>query len=185
MISAILSVLGSSVFGSILGGIFGLLNRKVDTDLRRLELEHEAKSWEFKLAERDKDIEHARVESQGRRDVAIIEGETAIETARMSAIAASQAADRITPEDIKAAGGMGWMLVLAEAVSKWVRPLVTISLGGAAIYVNLLLLERFVASWPSLPQAQQYEMSVQAFCWITGQASAVFGWWFMTRSTRK
>lgn len=183
MITAILSLLGSSAFCSMLGGIMALFNRKIDAELKRMEQEHEAKGWTHQLSMRDRDIEHAKVEAAGRRDVAIIEGDTAIEAARFQALAAAQAADRITPDDIKAAGKMGWLLVLAEALSKWVRPVVTVAIGGAAIYVNLLLMEKFVASWPAMTPTQQYEMSIQAFAWITGQASAVFGYWFVSRGS--
>ena len=182
-LSAIVSLLGSSFVGSLVGGIFGLLNRKTDIESKRLDLDHEAARWAHDASMRDKDLEVAKVEATGRKDVAIVEADGAIETARMNAINAAQAADRVTAEELRAAGKLRWLLVLAMAFSKWVRPMATVALGGAAIYVNLVLLERFVAGWAVLTAEQRYEISIQAFSWITGQASAVFGFWFVSRSS--
>ena len=185
MLSAILSILGSSSFGSILGGVFAFLNRKADMQAKKLDLEHEARRWGHELAVKDKDIEYAKMEAQGRKDVAIVEGEAAMETARFQAIAAVQAAEAVTAEELKAAGKMRWLLVLGMAFNRFIRPMATVILASAAIVVNLLLMNKLAESWPGLTTAQQYDAAMQAFAWITGQASAALGYWFVARGSSK
>lgn len=185
MISAILSLLGSSAVGSILGGIFAFLNRKADIQAKQVELAHEKDRWAHDLAVKDKDLEYAKAEAAGRKDVAIVEGEATVEAARFTAIAASQEADRVTADELRAAGKMRWLLVLASAFNKWVRPLATVALAGAAIYVNLVLVGKLLEVWPTLNADRQYDAAMQAFAWITGQAGAVLGYWFVSRGSSK
>ena len=185
MIAALLSLLGSSAVGSIVGGIFAFLNKKTDLDTKRLELEHETKRWVHDLALRDKDMDMARLEAQGKMDVAVIEGDAAMEAARFVAIGQSHAADRISADEIRAAGKWGWMLAVGSAMRAWIRPIATVVLVGAAVYLNWLLIDKLTAGWAALTAAQQYESAMQAFAWITGQASAVLGYWFVSRGTGK
>jgi len=49
MITLLLTFLGSSGFGSILGGIMGFLNRKVDLQQKALDLAHEKDKWAHEL----------------------------------------------------------------------------------------------------------------------------------------
>lgn len=185
MIAAILSILGSSAVGSVLGGIFAFLNKKTDLDVRKLELEHEVQKWAHDLAIRDKDLDMAKQEAQGRKDVAIVEGDAATETARFAAIAVSQQADKISADELRAAGKYKWMLVVGSAMKAWIRPVATVVLVGAAVYLNSVLLSKFVEGWGALTRDQQYDAAMQAFAWITGQASAVLGYWFVSRGTGK
>ena len=185
MISAILSLLGSSAVGSILGGVFAFLNRKADLQAKALDQAHEKDRWAHDLTVKDKDLEYARIEATGRKDVAIVEGEATIEASRFAAIAATQEADRVTAEEMKAAGKLRWLLVLASAFNKWVRPIATVVLAGAAIYVNLLMVGKLVEVWPTLSAEHQYDSAMQAFAWITGQAGAVLGYWFVSRGSSK
>lgn len=185
MITAILSLLGSSAFGSIIGGIFAFLNKKTDLDVKRLELDHEKAKWQNDLALRDKDIEYARVEAQGQKEVAIIEGESAIESSRFLAMSESYKASSITADDIKSAGKWKGWLVLGKALQAWIRPVLTVVLTSAAIYLNWLLIGKLTEQWPMLDKTQQFEMGMQAFAWITGQASAALGYWFVSRGTGK
>lgn len=185
MIAAILSLLGSSAVGSILGGIFAFMNRKADIEAKRIDLEHERNRWAHDLAVKDKDLEYARTEAQGRKDVAIVEGEAVIEAARFEAISASQAADKVTADELKAAGKMRWLLVLGVAMNRWIRPIATVILASAAIYVNLLFVGKLVEVWPTLDEGKQYDAAMQAFAWITGQAGAVLGYWFVSRGSSK
>jgi len=185
MIAALLSLLGSSAVGSIIGGIFGFLNRKADVDMRRLDLEHEKAKWANDLLMRDKDIAYAEAEAKGRKDVAIIEGDASVEAARMQAIAVSQQADKISADEIKAAGSWGWLLVIGSAMRSFIRPVITVVLTGAACYLNWLLIEKLTDGWAALTVQQQYEAAMQAFAWITGQAGAVLGYWFVSRGNSK
>ena len=185
MITALLSIFGSSAFGSLLGGVFAFLNRKTDLEAKRLDQLHEQAKWANDLAIKDKDLEYARVEAQGRKDVAVVEGDATVEAARMNAIAATQAADQVRADEITAAGKMGWMLVLALALNKFIRPVATTILCAAAVYINWLLVDKLVGSWPTLAPDKQYDAAMQAFAWITGQAGAVLGYWFVSRGTGK
>lgn len=183
MIAAILSLLGSSAVGSLLGGVFALLNRKADVEAKRLDLEHERNKWVHESALRDKDIALAQAEAQGRKDVAVIEGDAAVEAARMAAIGLSHQADKLDAGALKAAGKWGFLLVWGEAMRGFIRPLITIVLVGAAVYLNWLLIGRLTDGWEAFTPAQRYDASMQAFAWITGQASAVLGYWFVSRGT--
>jgi hypothetical protein len=185
MIAALLSILGSSAVGSILGGIFAFLNKKSDLDAKRLDLEHEKAKWAHDLAIKDKDLEYVRVEAQGRKDVAIVEGDYSAEVARMNAIGIAQQADQITADEIRAAGTWGWMLVIGAALKSWIRPLTTVVLTSAAIYINWLLIDKLAGNWSFMSQTQQYDASMQAFAWISGQAAACLSYWFISRGTGK
>lgn len=185
MIAAILSLLGSSAVGTILGGIFAFLNKKADLETRKMDLEHEINRWTHDLALRDKDLEYAKQEAAGRKDVAIVEADGASEVARLQAIAAAQVADKITADDIKAAGSWGWLLVAVSAINKIIRPMLTFILAGTAIWVNLVLIAKLGDAWVSYTPAQQYDAAMQAFAWITGQAGAVIGYWFVARGSSK
>ncbi|CAB4194499.1 hypothetical protein UFOVP1254_90 [uncultured Caudovirales phage] len=185
MITGILSILGSSAFGSLLGGLFAWLNRKSDIEAKRIDLAHEAAKWAHDLLVKDKDLEYAKVEAAGRKDVAIIEGEASMQTARFNAIAAAQEADRITADELKAAGKWKWLLVWAATFNKLIRPLATVLLTGAAIYINFLFVGKLIDVWPNLDKTQQYDAAMQAFAWITGQAGACLGYWFVSRGSSK
>lgn len=183
MIAALIALLGSSTVGSLVGGIFAFLNRKVDVDMRKLELEHEVAKWGFDLQKRAADLEIVKAEAQGRKEVAIVEGESTVEAARFDAIGKAQEADKITADEIKAAGTWGWLLVLASALRGFIRPVITIVLVGAAVYLNWVLIGRLTEGWATLTPAQQFEAGMQAFAWVTGQASAVLAYWFVSRGS--
>lgn len=185
MIAGLLSILGSSAVGSILGGLFAWLNRKADLEAKRSDQLHEQAKWANNLAVKDKDIEYAKVEATGRKDVAIVEGEASMQTARFNAIAAAQEADRVTADELKAAGKWKVLLIAAATFNKLIRPLATVLLTGAAIYINFLFVGKLIDVWPNLTPAQQYDAAMQAFAWITGQAGACLGYWFVSRGSSK
>lgn len=182
---ALLSLLSSSAVGSILGGIFGIFNKRSEIEVRKLDLDHERAKWAHDLVVKDKDLEYAKAEAQGRKDVAFTEGEASIETARMVSIAKVQEADRLDAVTLKAAGKWAWVLIAGEAIRAIIRPLLTIILSASAIYLNWLLIGHLTAGWDTLEAAQRFEMGTVAFQWITGQASAVLGYWFVSRGAAK
>lgn len=181
MIAGLLSLLGSSFMGTILGGIFAFLNKKSDLQAKQMDLEHERAKWANDLVMRDKDISYAQIEAQGKLQVAVVEGDATTEAARFATIAASQTADVITADEIKEAGKWGWLLVVGAAMRSWIRPVATVILVGSATYLNWLLIDQLTHGWSSMTADRQYEMGVQAFAWITGQASAVLSYWFVSR----
>lgn len=185
MIAGLLSILGSSAVGSLLGGIFALFNRKADMSMKQLELTHETAKWAHELAVKDKDLAYAREEAAGKREVAIIETDGAIESERMKALAISHEADKTSADELKAAGKLAWVLVIVSALTKAIRPITTIFLAGTAIYINLLLVSKLTGNWETLSPSQQYDAALQAFSWLTGQAAAVIGYWFVARGSSK
>lgn len=185
IITGIISLLGSSAVGSLIGGVFALLNKKSDLEVKKLDLEHEARKWSHELLVKDKDLQYAQIEAAGKKEVAIVEGDSLVESSRFTAIAAAQAADRVDAEELKAAGKWKWLLVLSSASNKFVRPALTVALAGTAIYVNMLLISFFTAGWQLMDAAQRYDSGMQAFAWVTGQAAAVIGYWFVSRNQSK
>lgn len=181
MITAILSILGSSTVGSIIGGLFAWANKKTEAEFKRIDLEHEKARWEHDLKLRDKDLEYARIESQGKVDVAFKEAEGAIESARFGAISDVQQADVLTADQMKSAGNWRAVLVLADAFRRMIRPVVTVLLVGCALWINTELISRLVLDWPNLTAEQRFDAGMQAFAWVTGQASAVLAYWFVSR----
>ncbi|MCA2910117.1 MAG: hypothetical protein IM328_12315 [Microcystis sp. M034S1] len=178
MLSAILAILGSSTVGSLIGGIFAFLNKKADIEIRRLDQAHE-------LELRKEDRELAKVEAEGKLQVAVAEAEGSIESARMTAIGQAHAADTLDADEIKSAKGWAWLLILTDVYRRLIRPNLTLVLVGMALYLNWLLVELLGAGWGTLSKQQQYEAAMQAFAWITGQASAVIGYWFVSRGQSK
>lgn len=181
MISALLTLLGSSAFGSIIGGVFAWLNRRTDMEAKRLDQAHEVASWSHQLQVRQADLEIARAEAQGRKEVAIVEGEATIEAARFGAIAAANKADDISADEIKAAGRWRWALVLASAYRKSLRSILTTAVGGAAVVINLVIAWQFLDAWADLNQDARRELIAQALAWISGQAATMFTYWFVAR----
>lgn len=175
MISAILSLLGSSAVGSLIGGIFALLNRKVDIEAKRADHTHDIELRRFDMA-------MAKLEAEGRLQVAMVEADGIAEAARMDAIGQSHQADALDANTIKAAGKTGGLLlVLTDVFRRLIRPVITVALVGAALWLNWMLIDKLGNGWESLTTMQQFEAAMQAFAWVTGQASAVLGYWFVSR----
>ena len=170
MITGILSILGSSFMGTLLGGLFAFLTKREDTklELRRMDLE---------LAMRDKDIELARVESQGQMYIAA----EATEAARFGAIAATAEADKLDGETLKQAGWLRFLFVIADAYRKLMRPGITTALLAGALWANWVVFEYLTKTWPMLAAQQQLDLVLQAFGWVTGQASACVAYWMVSR----
>lgn len=183
MFAAILSVLGSSAFGSFLGAIMAFFNRKLDLQVKVQELAHEERRWEHDLRVKAADLEYARVEAASKEQVAFIEAEAVLEAARFSTIAETSKADEVSSAEIAAAGRLGWLFVVASAYRKSMRSLLTTVVGGAAIAVNLALVWQFQVAWDGLDEAARKELIFQALAWISAQASMMFGYWFVSRGS--
>ena len=185
MISAIIALLGSSAFGSIIGGVFGILNKRNDLEVKKLDLQQEQSRWAHDVVMREKDLQMLAAEAAARKDVAIVEADGAIEAARMVAIGQAHAADTLTASELNAAGKWRGLLVGIHGLNRVVRPLLTLIVCGTALYINWLLLDAVVVAWPAMDSTQRYDLGVQAFAWLTGQASAVIGYWFVSRGSSK
>lgn len=185
MITAILSLLGSSAVGSLIGGVFAFMNRKADMEAKRVELDHDKAKWAHELELRKSDMEMAKVEAQGRLDVAVVESDAAVDTARMQAIAQISESEKVSAEEIKAAGKLGWMFVFSSVLNKLIRPVLTVGLAAAALFLNWMVIHKLTDSWTTLTPAQQFETGMQAFAWVTAQSSMAFSYWFVSRGTSK
>lgn len=170
MITGILSILGSSFMGTLLGGLFAAWGKLQDTKL-------ELKRMDNELVMRDKDIELARVESQGQMFIAA----EATEVARFAAIAATAESDKIDGETLKQAGWLRFLFVVAEAYRKMMRPAITTALLAGALWANWMVFTYLSATWPILDAQQQLDLVLQAFGWVTGQASACVAYWMVSR----
>lgn len=186
MIALILTFLSSSGFGSILGGLMGYFNRKVDLQQKQLDLAHEKDKWAHEREMREADLKQVAAEAAGKREVAVIEGDASIETARMVALSAAQAADRLDGEELKQAGWWGWTLVLADAFRRFIRPGATVVLLAGAIYLNYLMIEKVLSSdWAGMSVEQRYALGKDAIAWVCSQASAALSYWFVSRGGSK
>ena len=101
----------------------------------------------------------------------------------MAAIGEAHKADTIAAADIT--GPYGWAVAMAFLVNKFVRPILTLVLCFAALKTNLLLIDFFTNGWSAMTPDQRFDAGMQAFAWVTGQASAVIGYWFVSRGTSK
>lgn len=185
IMEALMSLLGSSAVGSLIGGIFAWLNRKADVAAKSVDYEHERGRWAHEIALKAEDREYAKLEAQGRKDVAIEEGNAKIEAARMATIGAIASAEAISPADIKAAGWWGFLLIWASAFNKLIRPVLTVILAGAALYLNWLVIEMMTNGWSEFTTDTKFQIGMQAFSWVTAQASMAFAYWFVSRGTGK
>jgi len=182
MIEALLSLLGSSAIGSLIGGVFAWMNRK--TDLKAKELDHqlERDKLAHTLAVRGADLEIAKAEAAGRSDVAMIEGDAQIETARFGALAAAHEADKLGADEIKAAGWWGWALVLVEALRRTIRPVATVALTASALVISITLV--LALQETKLDTQQTIDLGKMAMNWVFCQAGACLSYWFVSRPTR-
>lgn len=186
MLTLLLTFLGSSGFGSILGGVMGWLNRRVDLDAKRIDLEHEKDRWGHELELRRADLEQVKAEAAGRREVAVVEGDASVEAARMAALAASFQADRLDGAEIQQAGRLGWLLVLSDALRRLIRPVATVLLLGSTLYINWLIIGRWTnGDWASITPAERYTLMLQTLSWGSAQASSVLSYWFVSRGSSK
>lgn len=187
ILSAIFAFLGSSAFGSILGGVMGFFNRKVDLEQKKLELEHEAKRWGHELALRSADLEQVKAEAAGRREVAVVEGEASVEAARMVALSAAYASDKLDGDEIKAAGWWGWTLTLSDAFRRFIRPGATVALLAGTMWVDAVLIDMLTdkATWLAMTVDQRHDLALQSIAWLSAQASAALSYWFVARGPSK
>lgn len=170
IILGIIKLLGSAGFGTIFGGLMGILNRKVDLQAKRLDMEESTAQRNHELAMRDKDAAIMREEYAAKSKIAQIEGETAIEREAYTALGKSY-------EFAKPAKG-GKM----EAFSAFVRPFISLgywvitSAGSAWI-----LYHAFVVRGITLTPEQWFELVMYIIAWIAFMGGATIGWWYAMR----
>ncbi len=169
MLAALLAILSSSTVGTIVGGVIGWFNRRTDLQSKQLDQAHERARWASELAAKDKDLAIMQAEQAGKREVAVIEGQAGIEQAAYAAMASAYA------EDAKPSTGP------MDALRKSVRPVLTYVLVGSALVVNGVLTWLMLEYWPQLDGETRKQLVLGGVAWITAQASAVIGFWFVSR----
>jgi len=182
MIEALMAVLGAPSIGGLIGGVFAYMNRKTDLKARELDHQLERDKLAHALAIRGADLEIAKAEAAGRSDVAMIEGDAQVETARFGALAAAHEADKLGADEIKAAGWWGWALVLVESLRRAIRPAATIALTTCALIISVTLVVELQAA--KLDTAQTIDLGKLAMNWVFLQAGACLSYWFVSRPTR-
>lgn len=170
MFTAILSFLGGPVIGSIIGAFTGYFNRKLDIDLKKEEMAQRRLDREHERSMRQLDIQLAAQEAKGKAEVAVIEGNTTVETERMRSIAAAYEADKVQgPPD------------LVDKLRRSVRPVLSYVLTIAALAVNFVLLAKLGAVWETMPEDKRTEIMFVGVLWVLTQASAALSFWFVSR----
>lgn len=166
----LVSLLGSSGFGTIFGGVMGLLNRKADIQAKKLEYEDKERDRAHELKQREMDARLMEVEYQGRTKVAEVEGAAKVEAEAYKAMSASY--DFAKPEPG----------TLMEKFSTFVRPFTTlcylvISTAGCAY----ILFTSFKIAGSQFTPAQWHDMAKQTIEWLFFMAGTSIGWWFAMR----
>lgn len=184
MIEFFMTLLGSSGFGAIIGSATGLAKIFMEQRNKKMDQDHEKDRWKHELEAKAKDIEYAQAEAQGRKDVAIVEGQSMIESAAYGAMAKAYEQDKLSSEAWDVAKSSKFarvVFVVIEAAQKLVRPVLTYALTGTALYMNFWLIKYVNQMWPMLLPDQRFDMVMKVFAWTLFQASTVIGYWFVNR----
>lgn len=174
ILAGVIKLLGSAGFGTIFGGLMGLVNRKFDLQQKRIELEEAAAQRKHELDMRDKDAALADKEWQGRLQVAKVAGEAEVEKSAYEALAKSYDFAKPAP------GGK------MEAFSAFIRPFISIgyfiitSIGSGAI-----LHYAFNVYQIKLTPDQLFEIVTFTLAWIAFMGGSTIGWWFAMRPGTK
>lgn len=179
-------LLGSSALGTLIGGVFAHYNKKAEIEAKKVELSDRVNQRAHELALRQNDLEQIKAEAAGKREVAVVEGDATIEAARMTAIAAANSADKISSEEYREAGWWKWLLVWSTAFRTWIRPMATVALTTASLFLTYLLITRFLdVGWLKLDPKDQLSMANMAINWVFAQASASLSYWFLSRGSSR
>jgi hypothetical protein len=163
MIALILSLLSTSGFGSIIGLIGGLINRKFDA-------QDKANERKFELDKMDKEAVLMEAEWKHKTEVATIEAEATVESSAYQALAKSYDFAATSTED-------GWV----DKASKVIRPLLTIAFFIFTCYVFYKINEMMIAL--KVTPSPDEILTIWKTCieWILFQAGVSIGWWFAMR----
>lgn len=167
IVAVIAKLLGSNAVGSMIGWVGGLMNRKVDLEAKRLDLDDREKGRAHEQALRRIDLEVMAAEAASKERVASIETEGKVHTAAWDALAESYKQEAATP---------------AGTFSKAIRPLLTLLFGLAGLaQAGVVLWFAFVIHENSLDTAQINQLVLYSIEWVFFQGGLVVGWWFANR----
>lgn len=167
IILGLIKLLGSAGFGTIFGGLMGIVNRKVDLQADKQKQDHE-------LAMRDKDAAIMAQEWAARTKVAEVEGAAMVEAEGYKALSESYSFAK------PAKGGK------MESFSAFIRPFISIgyflitSAGSAWI-----LYYAFYVAKVQLNNEQIGELVMYVISWVAFMGGATIGWWYAMRPGSK
>lgn len=177
MLEIILGVLGSGGFGSIMGLVGGFMNRRLDLEVKKLEIETKRADQAHDLARMDKEKDFMLAEMGQKNRIADkeLEGEKAkadaeVETAGYGAMTESYKFAAPTAAD-----------GLVDKMSKAVRPLLTL-LFFIFTCVIFWQVQQLVSALQVAPTPEQvFKVYVMLIEWALFQAGVCIGWWFAMR----
>lgn len=162
MITALITLLSSGAFGTLIGIVGGYFNRKLDLESKKLDHEHD-------LDLKDKDLEFMQAEYEQRTRIAEIETEGKTEVAGYNAMAASY--DYANPK------GSGWI----DSFSKIIRPFITLAFFFFTIYLFYTVNQKVSISIISQESIEKIYMTLIE--WVLFQSGITIGWWFANRQS--
>lgn len=165
MLATLTSILGSTGFGALLGGLGGVANRFIDIKLKSMELEAQKVRNQHELDMRDKDLAQVQAEWDSREKIATIEGEAKASDAAYGAMAASYGADKAS-YGIKGVDGLRGVI----------RPLITLLFTGYTMYLVTML--NYYAPRAAITPT----LFADTVAWVFFETSVVVGWWFGARA---
>ncbi len=167
IVAVVAKLLGSNAVGSLIGWLGGLMNRKVDLEAKRLDLEDREKGRAHEQALRRIDLEVMAAEAASKERVASIETEGKVQTAAWDALAESYRQEAATP---------------AGSFSKAIRPLLTLLFGAAGLaQAAAVFWFAFAINRTPLDPAQLNQLVLYSIEWVFFQGGLVVGWWFANR----
>lgn len=170
MLTTILSLFGSSAFGSLIGWAGGAINRWIDLKNRDKDIDILKLDQAHELAKADKDREFMLAEYEQRTQIAQVEGESKVEAAGYDAMAASFKAD-------KASYGIGWV----DGIRGIVRPILTIAFFVFSVVVFVYVSDMAITQGVKFSPEQVFELFKYCVDWVLFQAAVCIGWWFSMR----
>lgn len=171
MITAILGVLSSSAFGSILGWFGTWLNKKEEFKISQLQYADKKDARLQEQAMKRIDIEIMAQEIAGKERITVIQKEETEIKEAFGALAASFQHDSTLKGSPR-----------VESFRASTRPLITCVLGLTAILQTAVIL--VVAFWVydvKFSADQMFELVKYSMMWLFFQAGVCIGWWFASR----
>lgn len=188
MLSLLASIFGSIFAGGATGLLGVLLQRYFDLQTKKLDADTAYKTVQLQIQLRDKDIELARVSAEGQKEVAQVQGDSAVEVEAQKAFAQSVVADRGSILDSEAVRGDRWsvrILVVLEFVRGVVRPILTVALLWMSwkLYLQTDEILRTAGSGLSVEILQSQMLLIVST--VLYLATTVICWWFGVRNAQQ
>lgn len=171
MLATLLAILSSTGVGSLIGAAGGLFNRYIDLKNRDKDLELVKENNAHQILMRDKDMEQARIEAEGKVQVAIQEKESAVGVAEYNALSASY-------QTQFAPSGVAWV----DAASKVIRPLLTVLFAFGSISLSVWILSKAFSSGVQFSTEEWKQWVTYVIQWVFFQAGLIIGWWFVRQT---